>query len=252
MWTSIFRPPRLIMRTGQTRRIMKLCSLFSIFLSWLIFLVNCLESCANIAKVLKFSKFLLYTWRMRMYLRSFICSWTYYVFSYLTIWSAILFVPFWWVLTGEWPNLLCSKCQRIDENCNKYFLCFFQWLKTLQIRHCFFFTVVMTKFNYEMMSRYWLLDRELGWWRKGKIFFLFCPLVFYLGLMEFFWIFFGSCFALSESSTFNWVFGGVFNFWSYNLKQFVNQIVRLAVTRDFIPELCCIDYTVWTRWLSYM
>ena len=138
LWISIFRPPRLIMRTGQTRRIMKLCSLFSIFLSWLIFLVNCLESCANIAKVLKFSKFLLYTWRMRMYLRSFICSWTYYVFSYLTIWSAILFVPFWWVLTGEWPNLLCSKCQRIDENCNKYFLCFFQWLKTLQIRHCFF------------------------------------------------------------------------------------------------------------------
>ena len=120
------------MRTGQTRRIMKLCSLFSIFLSWLIFLVNCLEFCANIAKVLKFSKFLLY-------LRSFICSWiiTYYVFSYLTIWSAILFVPFWWVLTGEWPNLLCSKCQRIDENCNKYFLCFFQWLKTLQIIHTF-------------------------------------------------------------------------------------------------------------------
>ena len=61
LWTSIFRPPRLIMRTGQTRRIMKLCSLFSIFLSWLIFLVNCLESCANIAKLLKFSKFLLYT-----------------------------------------------------------------------------------------------------------------------------------------------------------------------------------------------
>ena len=177
------------MRTGQTRRIMKLCSLFSIFLSWLIFLVNCLEFCANIAKVLKFSKFLLY-------LRSFICSWiiTYYVFSYLTIWSAILFVPFWWVLTGEWPNLLCSKCQRIDENCNKYFLCFFQWLKTLQIRHCFFFTVVMTKFNYEMMSRYWLLDRELGWWRKGKIFFSFlssCVLFRFNGIfLDFLWVLF--------------------------------------------------------------
>lgn len=122
-----------------------------------------------------------------MYLRSFICSWiiAYYVFSYLTIWSAILFVPFWWVLMGERPNLLCTKCQRIDENCNKYFLCFFQWLKTLQIRHCFFLL--------------------LSWWQKltTKL----CKILafsylfswVFLGSVRFFGVFLWACCGLFES-----------------------------------------------------
>ena len=34
-------------------------------------------------------------------------------------------MPFWWVLIGELPNLLCSKCQRIDETAiSIFFVCF--------------------------------------------------------------------------------------------------------------------------------